>query len=426
MEEGDEQLHFPFLPFRDVSGLMTPLPIGYRLAVWAVKLTILAAQLHLLAWLKQVLVARYPRMGRGLACAAALLAAGLVGSSELFDYERGLLGLGSPPNWLRYSATIWVAGCFGAYLMFGAGRGWRAIRNSAFRTTSSPHEPGDTLSTTGLTRRRVVAAAARTALAVPFAVAGYGTLIGRTRFDVREIDIKIKDLPSGLEGLRLAQLTDLHFGLNLSAAELETVVGLTNELRPHLTFVTGDLITKEGDPLEKCLDILSGLRADSGVWACMGNHEAYAGSVDFCESYARHVGIQFLRQQSELLRFGGAKLNLCGVDYQTQRKPYLREAGPLVRGEAFNLLLSHNPDVFPVAEGLGYDFTVSGHTHGGQVTVEILEQWVNPGHFFTPYVAGEYRLGRSALYVSRGIGTVNLAMRVGAWPEISLLTLRRA
>ena len=405
---------------------MTPLPVGYRLAVWTVKLTILAAQLHLFVWLKQVLVARYPRMGRGLAYAAALLGAGLVGSSELFDYERSLLGLGSPPDPLRYSATIWVAGCFGAYLMFGVCRGWQAIRNRNLGTAPSPAGPGDALSTTGLTRRRMVAAAARTALAAPFAVAGYGTLIGRTQFDVREVDIKIKDLPSGLDGLRLAQLTDLHFGLNLSAAELETVVGLTNEVRPHLTFVTGDLITKEGDPLEKCLDILSGLRADSGVWACMGNHEAYAGSVDLCESYARHAGIRFLRQQSEMLRFGGAELNLCGVDYQTQRKPYLRDAGPLVRDEVFNLLLSHNPDVFPVAEGLGYDFVVSGHTHGGQVTVEIFEQWANPGHFFTPYVAGEYRLGRSALYVSRGIGTVNLAMRIGAWPEISLLTLRRA
>ena len=87
--------------------------------------------------------------------------------------------------------------------------------------------------------------------------------------------------------------------------------------------------------------------------------------------------------------------------------------------------MSHNPDVFPVAADLGYDFVISGHTHGGEVRVEIFEQWANPGRFFTPYVAGEYRRG-SALCVSRGTGTVNLAMRVGALPEISLLSLRRA
>ena len=405
---------------------MSPLPFGYRIAVWAVKLTILAAQLHLFMWLKHALVARYPRMGRPLAFAAAILAVGLVGSSELFDHGRGLLGLGSLPDSLRYSATIWVAGCFGAYLMLGVHRAWRAIRNRIPGTSPLSSRPADALSASGITRRRIIETAAQTALAVPFAVAGYGTFIGRTQFTVREVDIKVKNLAPGLEGLRLAQLTDLHFGLNLSAAELETVVSLTNEVRPHLTLVTGDLITQEGDPLDKCIDILSDLRADSGVWACMGNHEAYAGSVAHCESYARDAGIRFLRQQSEILRFGDAKLNLCGVDHQSQRKPYLRNAGPLLSDDAFNLLLSHNPDVFPVAADLGYDFVVSGHTHGGQVTVEILEQWANPGHFFTPFVAGEYRLDRSALYVSRGIGTINLAMRIGALPEISLLTLRRA
>ena len=410
---------------------MPPLPLGFRIAVWLVKLTILAAQLHLFVWLRQALVARYPRIGRSLATSAVLLSGALVLASGLFDSERSLVGLGSLPDPLRYSASIWVVGCFGAYLMLGAYAGWRALRRRIFVLTPrqpGPGDagPGDALSTSGLVRRRMIETAARTALAAPLAIAGYGTFIGRTQFGVREIDIKVKNLAPGLDGLRLAQLTDLHFGLNLSAVELETVVGLTNEVRPNITFVTGDLITEASDPLEKCIDILSDLRADSGVWACMGNHEAYAGGVAHCESYARDAGIRFLRQQSEILRFGDANLNLCGVDYQSQRKPYLPEAGALVRDDAFNLLLSHNPDVFPIAADLGYDFVVSGHTHGGQVTVEIIEQWVNPGHFFTPYVAGEYRLDRSALYVSRGIGTVNLAMRVGALPEISLLTLRRA
>ena len=91
-----------------------------------------------------------------------------------------------------------------------------------------------------------------------------------------------------------------------------------------------------------------------------------------------------------------------------------------------NLLLSHNPDVFPVAADLGYDLVVGGHTHGGQVTVEIVEQTLNVGRFFTPYVAGLYRKGASSLYVSRGIGTINLPMRLGARPEVALLRLRRA
>ena len=79
-----------------------------------------------------------------------------------------------------------------------------------------------------------------------------------------------------------------------------------------------------------------------------------------------------------------------------------------------------------MAADLGYDFVISGHTHGGEVRVEIFEQRANKGRFFTPCVSGECRRGRSALRVRRGVGTVNLAMRVGALPEISLLSLRRA
>ena len=114
------------------------------------------------------------------------------------------------------------------------------------------------------------------------------------------------------------------------------------------------------------------------------------------------------------------------MDYQRKRDPYLLGAESLLNPGAVNLLLSHNPDVFPVAAELGYDLVISGHTHGGQVTLEIVEQRVNAGHFFTPYVVGKYVRDRSNLYVSRGVGCVNLPMRIGAWPEITLLTLRSA
>jgi predicted MPP superfamily phosphohydrolase len=93
---------------------------------------------------------------------------------------------------------------------------------------------------------------------------------------------------------------------------------------------------------------------------------------------------------------------------------------------ALNVLLSHNPDVFPVAAEKGYDLTLSGHTHGGQVTVEILDQTLNPARFLTPYVYGLYQhRGRSA-YVTRGIGTIGIPARIGAPPEIALIRLKRA
>ena len=121
-------------------------------------------------------------------------------------------------------------------------------------------------------------------------------------------------------------------------------------------------------------------------------------------------------------------LNVAGVDYQPlyEKAKYLRGAGKLVVPGETNLLLSHNPDVFPVAARQGYNLMLAGHTHGGQVSVEILDQAINPARFFTSYVYGLYRQGAAAAYVTRGIGTIGIPARIGAPPEISLLRLRKA
>jgi len=88
-----------------------------------------------------------------------------------------------------------------------------------------------------------------------------------------------------------------------------------------------------------------------------------------------------------------------------------------------NVLLSHNPDVFPVAAAQGYDLTISGHTHGGQVDVEVLHEHLNVARYFTRYVRGLYQERKSSVYVSTGIGTIGAPVRLGAPPEVSLIRL---
>jgi len=109
---------------------------------------------------------------------------------------------------------------------------------------------------------------------------------------------------------------------------------------------------------------------------------------------------------------------------------YLRGAERMIAPGSLNFLLSHNPDVFPIAAAQGYDLTVAGHTHGGQVNIEILTRDINPAQFFTPYVYGLYQRsegGRNAAaYVCRGIGTIGIPARVGAPPEIAVLRLQKA
>jgi uncharacterized protein len=277
-------------------------------------------------------------------------------------------------------------------------------------------------------RRRLLKTAGAALTAAPFAAVGYGALIQRTDFRVREVDVALQNLPADLDGFRLLQLSDIHLSAFLSEAELARVIDASNELRAHIAVVTGDLISFRGDPLDACIRQLARIKSDAGVFACMGNHERSARAERYAAEAGARKGVLFLRGEARQLGFGAATLNLAGVDYQPlfRKKEYLRGAESLVRPGAVNVLLSHNSDVLPVAARQGYDLVLAGHTHGGQVTVEILDQGINPARFFTPYVHGLYRVGSTAEYVTRGIGTIAIPARIGAPPEISVLRLRKA
>ena len=306
---------------------------------------------------------------------------------------------------------IWLFASSAAYLLY---RGFRLLTSRVWKPDFNP------------VRRRLLNATGGALVAAPFALVGYGAYIERLDFRVREVDIPIPNLHADLEGLRLAHLSDIHLSAFLSERDLARVIDSANELRAHLALVTGDLITGAGDPLDACLRQISRLRADACVLGCMGNHEVHADVEGYTEAQGARLGISFLRSRAQQLRFGTGVLNVAGVDYQRSGKHYLRGAEKMLAPGALNVLLSHNPDVFPVAARQGYGLTVAGHTHGGQVAVEILGQSINPARFFTPFVYGLFRHGAAAAYVTRGIGTIGVPVRIGAPPEIALLRLRKA
>ena len=159
------------------------------------------------------------------------------------------------------------------------------------------------------------------------------------------------------------------------------------------------------------------------MFGCLGNHEILAEAEDYVEHQGMRLDLRFLRQANASLRFGSARLNIAGVDYQRKNRPYLDGVESLRRDGELNLLLSHNPDVFPVASGQGWDVTLAGQTHGGQVTVEYLHPSLNPARYFTPYTGGIYRRAGRTVYVSSGLGTVGVPVRIGAEPEIALVRL---
>ncbi|HTS48632.1 MAG TPA: metallophosphoesterase [Bryobacteraceae bacterium] len=272
-------------------------------------------------------------------------------------------------------------------------------------------------------RRRMFFKTAAAGLCIaPAAVTGFG-IVRRNRFRLSEVRILIPNLPRDLDGLRIVQITDIHLSPFLSEQEFARAIDMANETRAHLALVTGDLISRRGDPLDACLRQLARLRAEAGVLGCLGNHEIYTGTSDYVATHGARIGIDFLRSRARLVRFGDASINFAGVDYQRFERPYLRGAQRLIAPGTLNVLLSHNPDVFPVAASQGYDLTIAGHTHGGQVDFEILHQHLNIARAYTPYVAGLYTRGQASAYVSTGLGTIGVPVRIGAPAEVSLLRL---
>jgi uncharacterized protein len=271
-------------------------------------------------------------------------------------------------------------------------------------------------------RRSMLRAAGAAVSVLPVIGTGFG-IVQRNRFRVSEVPVPIPNLPKDLDGLRIVQITDIHLSEFLSEREFAAAIDMANETRASLALVTGDLITRRGDPLDACLRQLARLRADAGVLGCLGNHEVYSRTENYVTTQGRRIGIEFLRHQSKLLRFGGAAINFAGVDYQKMYSRYLAGAERLIVPGAVNILLSHNPDVFPVAAAQGYHLTIAGHTHGGQVDFEILHQHLNVARYFTPFVRGLYRRDKSSVYVSSGLGTIGVPVRIGAPPEISVLRL---
>jgi predicted MPP superfamily phosphohydrolase len=305
-------------------------------------------------------------------------------------------------------------------------------------------------------RRYFFQAAGVIAGAVPFVSATYGFASERFRFYVREVEIPIANLPAALDGLRITQLSDIHIGPYMPVAQVRRAVGMANELSSDLAVITGDFLTGRADPLEDCITELSRLRAPLGVWGCNGNHEVYARAEERSARLFQKFGMKLLRQENAELRWKGSTFNLIGIDYQSQqdtqgdRPPMLAAIRPLVRRDVPNILLSHNPNTFPCAAELGIELSLAGHTHGGQVRVEILDHRWSPAEFFTPYVAGLYKRPlfassdledneipsvrptsslqsrTSSIYVNRGLGTIGAPVRLGVPPEITLITLRRA
>ncbi|MFI5102901.1 MAG: metallophosphoesterase [Terriglobales bacterium] len=376
-----------------------------------------------------------------IAVAAALLATLL---DPLLGHGISRLSLGSLNfgKTLATFARLWLIASFFAFVAVESVGAIEWVTNAAARL-----RPGAVAGEFSPSRRTFFQYSACLAGSVPFLAATYGFSAGRLRYTIERVDVPVANLPPQLDGLCIAQLSDIHIGDYMPPREIARAVAMANDLHPDISFVTGDFVSGEGDPLDACITELSRLRAPLGVWGCNGNHEIYAGVEDEAERLFREKGMRLLRASNSIVEHNGARFNLLGVDYQRDHMvsgertgPMLQEIERLIRRDMPNVLLSHNPNSFHRATELGIELSLAGHTHGGQIKFEIVYHSVSPARLITPFVAGLYHLPmsshagatsgsnglqKSALYVNRGLGTLGFPVRLGVPPEITLLTLRR-
>ncbi|HXT15342.1 MAG TPA: metallophosphoesterase [Gemmatimonadaceae bacterium] len=259
-------------------------------------------------------------------------------------------------------------------------------------------------------------------------VAGY---LGSRRLVVRHVDVDVPGLPESFDGLRIAQLSDLHIGPHTSKRFINRVVAATRALTPDLVAVTGDLIDDRAEDVAVYASTIGALDAPLGVYMIPGNHDVYAGWDDV-EHALRVAGIgTVLVNEARSIHRGGDAITLVGTgDPAGGRRGTARVAPDIdramshVASDAIVIAFAHNPALWPPLVERGVALTLSGHTHWGQFAMPRLG-WSLASPFLE-HAMGAHHDDTSVLYISPGTGYWGIPFRLGALPEVTLVTLRRA
>lgn len=288
------------------------------------------------------------------------------------------------------------------------------------------------------TRREFIVNGIRASVVLSVGVGVYNTTIYNLRLEVPKVGIPA--LPAPFKGLKIAQLTDLHSSFIVSDGLLKAAARLVMQERPDVICLTGDFVTGETkflfgsvgefslERLEKSIAALEELKAPMGIYGVLGNHDFWSGTPALqaiTQAFSRRLGVVWLRNKGVKLTKEGADITLLGVDDYWQDSCSLRVALKGIDENGVRILLSHNPDINELidAEGHRIDLVISGHTHGGQITLPVIGSPVIPSKFGQKYLAGLVRDGNRQTYISRGVGHLLVPIRLNCPPEATVITL---
>lgn len=264
----------------------------------------------------------------------------------------------------------------------------------------------------------------RTALAMPAAALGYG-LFEAGWFRIERLAVPIPNLPPSFDGFTIALVTDLHHGRYTSLHYIQTVVQATNALQPDLIALGGDYAHAHRRYIPPCFEVLAALKAPFGVFGVLGNHDHWYSTATARESMHKSHIAEVTNAGYWLYR-GTSRLRIGGVDDYWEGVQDLPAALGDARSDETCLLLCHNPDYVETITDPRIGLVLSGHTHGGQIVLPGLYAPYVPSRYGRKYLHGLVKTPSTQVYVSRGLATVGPPLRIGARPEITLLTLTAA
>jgi len=313
-----------------------------------------------------------------------------------------------------YPVAIWNFGSVFSALLLALLRSIGHVRRALVRLRRSLS--GVASAPMDLDRRRFLQAGVGTLASAPLVFSAYGAASASMGPEVETIS-----LPFG-RSLRLIQLTDIHAGLYMTRQHMRRYVDLVNRQQPDLVALTGDFISNSMTFLDSCVDEMSHLHARYGVFVILGNHDHWYGDPVEIRARFHERGFIVLHNAHRVVQTPAGPFAVAGIDDLAAGTPDLDRA---LRGLAPmpTILLSHRPEVFPRAVERDIPLTLAGHWHGGQVAVRLLGVPISPAHLLSRYPEGLYRLNGSHLYVSRGIGTTAVPIRLNAPPEVAIFHL---
>lgn len=242
--------------------------------------------------------------------------------------------------------------------------------------------------------------------------------------DIKKIDIEDKDIPDSFNGKKIVFVSDIHHGPNFSRERVAGIVRKINDLNPDIILLGGDYVERGTQYIRPCFEELKKLNAPLGKYGVMGNHDHWEDEMAVMQGM-KDAGISLLDNRAQWIIYGKGRIKVGGVGDLYTDSQYIGPTINNVKKDDFVILLSHNPDYAERIKNNKVDIVLSGHTHGGQIT--LFGRWAPyiPSFYGQKYRTGIVETAFTKVIISNGVGSTGIPIRFFARPQIGVITLRK-